>query len=39
MPVRFMYTTATKVMNTDNYNAAVQSMGGDNINVKMWWNK
>lgn len=39
MPVRFMYPTATKVMNTDNYNAAVQSMGGDNINVKMWWNK
>lgn len=39
MPVRFMYPTSTKVMNTDNYNAAVQSMGGDNINVKMWWNK
>lgn len=39
MPVRFMYPTTTKVMNTDNYNAAVQSMGGDNINVKMWWNK
>jgi hypothetical protein len=29
----------TKVMNTANYNAAVQAMGGDNINVKMWWNK
>lgn len=39
MPVRFMYPTTTKVMNTENYNAAVQSMGGDNINVKMWWNK
>lgn len=39
MPVRFMYPTQTKVMNTANYNAAVQAMGGDNINVKMWWNK
>ena len=39
MPMRFMYPTQTKVMNTENYNAAVQSMGGDNINVKMWWNK
>ncbi|MGG5210087.1 SusD/RagB family nutrient-binding outer membrane lipoprotein [Chryseobacterium sp. MIQD13] len=39
MPVRFMYPTTTKVMNTENYNAAVQAMGGDNINVKMWWNK
>ncbi|WP_419868466.1 SusD/RagB family nutrient-binding outer membrane lipoprotein [Chryseobacterium sp. CT-SW4] len=39
MPVRFMYPTTTKVMNTENYNAAVQAMGGDNINVKMWWNQ
>ncbi|WP_292010277.1 SusD/RagB family nutrient-binding outer membrane lipoprotein [Chryseobacterium sp.] len=39
MPVRFMYPTTTKVMNTANYNAAVQSMGGDNINIKMWWNQ
>ncbi|MCY0971113.1 SusD/RagB family nutrient-binding outer membrane lipoprotein [Chryseobacterium wangxinyae] len=39
LPVRYMYPTGTKVMNADNYNNAVLQMGGDDINVKMWWNK
>ena len=39
MPKRFMYPTNVKVMNPDNYNAAAQSIGGDNINTLVWWNK
>lgn len=39
MPQRMMYPMNPRIMNTANYNAAVQQMGGDNINVKMWWNK
>ncbi len=39
MPQRMMYPTNTRIMNTENYNAAAQQMGGDDINVQMWWNK
>ncbi|MCW3161395.1 SusD/RagB family nutrient-binding outer membrane lipoprotein [Chryseobacterium oryctis] len=39
LPQRLMYPPNPKVLNTTNYNAAVQSMGGDNINIKMWWNQ
>jgi len=39
MPQRMMYPTNSRIMNTQNYNAAVTAMGGDDINVKMWWNK
>jgi hypothetical protein len=39
LPQRLMYPPNTKVLNTENYQAAVQQMGGDDINVKMWWNK
>jgi hypothetical protein len=39
MPQRMLYPTNPRIMNTENYNAAVAAMGGDNINVKMWWNQ
>lgn len=39
MPQRMPYPMATKVQNYDNYAAAAQAMGGDNINTKMWWNQ
>ncbi|SDI59309.1 Starch-binding associating with outer membrane [Chryseobacterium taeanense] len=39
MPSRLMYPPNPRVLNTTNYQAAVQAMGGDNINIKMWWNK
>ncbi|OPC29256.1 hypothetical protein BAX97_15605 [Elizabethkingia meningoseptica] len=39
MPQRYMYTTQSRVLNPDNYKKAVQQMGGDDINVKVWWNK
>ncbi|MBW8361425.1 MAG: SusD/RagB family nutrient-binding outer membrane lipoprotein [Kaistella sp.] len=39
MPQRMPYPTNPRIMNTANYNAAVTAMGGDNINVKMWWNQ
>jgi hypothetical protein len=25
--------------NNENYNNAVTAMGGDNINIKVWWEK
>jgi hypothetical protein len=37
MPVRLMYPVAQRVYNPGNYNNAVKDMGGDNINVKAWW--
>ena len=39
MPQRMLYPSSTKIQNYDNYVAASQNMGGDNINTKMWWNK
>jgi hypothetical protein len=39
MPQRLMYPTQPKILNPENYQAAVQSMGGDNINVINWWNQ
>ncbi|MBK1895486.1 SusD/RagB family nutrient-binding outer membrane lipoprotein [Chryseobacterium paridis] len=38
LPQRLMYPPNPKVLNTANYQAAVQQMGGDNINIKTWWN-
>lgn len=37
VPVRFQYPNAVKSTNSENYNAAVQRMGPDNINTKLWW--
>ncbi|WP_434978169.1 SusD/RagB family nutrient-binding outer membrane lipoprotein [Daejeonia sp. YH14] len=39
MPQRLPYPTSTRIMNTENYNTAVQNLGSDDINAKMWWNK
>ena len=39
MPVRYKYPTTVQSTNTENYNKAVISMGGDHINVKVWWQK
>jgi hypothetical protein len=39
MPVRYKYPTTVQSTNTDNYKKAAESMGGDNINVKVWWEK
>ncbi|MDM1552950.1 SusD/RagB family nutrient-binding outer membrane lipoprotein [Chryseobacterium indologenes] len=39
LPQRLMYPTNTRVLNKENYQAAVQQMGGDDINVKVWWSK
>ncbi|NIG56484.1 SusD/RagB family nutrient-binding outer membrane lipoprotein [Chitinophaga sp. Cy-1792] len=39
MPSRFKYPVAVQSLNKTNYQAAVAAMGGDDINVKMWWNK
>ncbi len=37
VPVRFQYPNSVKSTNEENYNAAVQRMGPDNINTKLWW--
>lgn len=39
MPVRYQYPPVVVRMNNENYKVAVQNMGGDNINVKLWWEK
>jgi hypothetical protein len=39
MPVRYYYPIAIRSTNTENYNKAVERMGGDNINSKGWWEK
>ncbi len=38
-PVRFKYPTTVATNNNANYKKAVESMGGDNINTKVWWEK
>ncbi|MEL7535416.1 MAG: SusD/RagB family nutrient-binding outer membrane lipoprotein, partial [Bacteroidota bacterium] len=37
VPLRFTYPTAEQALNGDNWNAAVDRIGGDdNINAVMW---
>ncbi|MEO6721399.1 MAG: SusD/RagB family nutrient-binding outer membrane lipoprotein, partial [Ferruginibacter sp.] len=37
MPARFRYPIPVRTNNPDNYKAAVESMGPDDINTKVWW--
>ena len=37
LPSRYFYPIASRSTNTTNYQSAVQNMGGDNINIKAWW--
>ncbi|WP_053991537.1 SusD/RagB family nutrient-binding outer membrane lipoprotein [Mangrovimonas sp. TPBH4] len=37
VPVRFMYPNDVKSTNNANYQNAVNHMGGDDINVRLWW--
>jgi hypothetical protein len=39
MPSRFVYPVIVQSVNGANYKAAVNVMGPDNINTKVWWNK
>ena len=39
VPVRFRYPQTTVTNNNENYQKAVASMGGDDINTKVWWEK
>ncbi|UKJ08610.1 SusD/RagB family nutrient-binding outer membrane lipoprotein [Solitalea lacus] len=39
MPVRFKYPSTVQSSNYENYKKAVESMGGDDINTKVWWEK
>ncbi len=37
MPARLYYPTTVKIYNTENYQAAAEQMGGDKLDVKVWW--
>jgi hypothetical protein len=39
MPSRFKYPVYVQSVNHVNYNMAVNRMGGDDLNIKVWWNK
>jgi hypothetical protein len=39
VPVRFRYPATVQQMNAEHYRAAVERMGGDGINTKVWWEK
>ena len=39
MPVRFKYPTTVASTNRENYLKAVENMGGDDVNTKVWWEK
>ena len=39
MPVRFRYPVVVQTSNASNYAKAVESMGRDDINTKVWWEK
>ncbi len=38
MPARVMYPLSIQALNPDNFREAVANMGGDNINIRVWWN-
>ncbi|GLB50297.1 SusD/RagB family nutrient-binding outer membrane lipoprotein [Neptunitalea lumnitzerae] len=37
VPVRFLYPNSVKSLNSDNYEAAVENMGGDTLKTRLWW--
>lgn len=37
MPSRLVYPVSVQSLNKTNYDAAVANMGGDNMQVKVWW--
>lgn len=39
MPSRFTYPDNQQIKNTENYQEAIEMVGGDNINSKVWWDK
>ncbi len=39
IPVRLKYPSSVQTHNGSNYAKAVSSMGGDDINTKVWWEK
>jgi hypothetical protein len=39
MPVRFKYPLVMQTNNGTNYRTAVENMGGDDVNTKVWWEK
>jgi len=38
-PTRFIYPTYLQSLNADNYEEAVERIGGDNMQTVCWWEK
>jgi hypothetical protein len=38
-PRRTRYPLSEQTINSDNYKAAVQNMGADDLITRVWWNK
>ena len=36
-PSRYLYPESEQAANRENYEQAVSRLGGDNINIKSWW--
>jgi len=39
VPVRFRYPSDVQIFDSENFQKAVEMMGGDDINTKVWWEK
>lgn len=39
MPTRLKYPVNVQTLNRENYQKAVEQMGGDDMKTKVWWNK
>ena len=37
VPVRFQFPNSVKSTNNENYQKAVQNMGADDLNTRLWW--
>ncbi|WP_024771933.1 SusD/RagB family nutrient-binding outer membrane lipoprotein [Aquimarina macrocephali] len=37
VPVRFLYPDSEQTLNNENYEQAISQMGGNDINIKGWW--
>lgn len=39
LPVRYPYPNSVQTLNSENYKSVTDRLGGDNVNIKGWWEK
>jgi hypothetical protein len=39
LPVRYPYPNSVQTLNAENYKSVTDRLGGDNVNIKGWWEK